>query len=450
MIKMLRVRPTRVVWLGLLFLSLFHSVSVTSAQAAPVGSSVWVVPIDSEITPATAQFVERRIEEANDAQPLALVFLINTPGGRIDAAQRISDAILQRATVPTFAVVESALSAGALIAMSTEQIAMLPGSEIGAATVINGLTGQQASEKINSAWRGIFRATAEARGRNAEVAEGMVDTRVEIPGLSTNEELVTLSAAQAVEYNIANIQARSLGDALDGFGYGGATIQRLEPTLSERVAGSLTSPLVAALLLAVGLGGILIEIFTPGFGLPGGIGALALALFFGGAFIATPAGPLDLVLLLAGVLLLAAEVLVIPGFGVAGVLGLAAIIFAIFRIFEERSISVLSYTTLFAAALLGLAFWLFPNKRFGGFLTLSTRLSSELNADLGGAHASNNLYDLVNQEGVATSDLRPAGVARFGEARVDVVTEGDFIGSGTPVRVLRVEGNRVTVRAVEV
>ena len=375
--------------MGLLFFSLLGLASAyaTAQSSAGVGSTVWVVVIDSEITPATAQFVERRIEEANEAQPLALAFLINTPGGRIDAAQRISDAILQRATMPTLAVVESALSAGALIAMSAEQVAMLPGSEIGAATVINGLTGQQASEKVNSAWRGIFRATAEARGRNTEVAEGMVDTRVEIPGLSTNEELVTLSAVQAVDFNIANIQARSLNDALDQFGYGGAVIRRLEPTLSERVAGSLTSPLVAALLLAVGIGGILIEVFTPGFGLPGGIGALALALFFGGTFIATPAGPVDLVLLLAGVLLIAAEVLVIPGFGVAGVLGIAAIIFAIFRIFEGRFVSVLSYTTLFAAALLALAFWLFPNKRFGGFLTLSTRLTSELNADLGGAKA---------------------------------------------------------------
>ena len=416
-------------------------------------NAVWVVPIEGQITPATAQLVASRIEDANDVQPLALVFLINTPGGRVDAAGDISNSILNDARVPTIAVVQDAFSAGALIAMSAQDLAILPGASIGAATAINGLTGEQASEKIQSAWRSEFRAVAQARSRNEEVAAGMVSERIEVPGLSTSEELITLTAAQAVEFNIADLQASSLQDALAQLGYSAdVPLERLEPTLTERVAGGLTNPLVAAALLAIGVLGIIIELFSPGVGLPGGIGALALLLFFSGAFIATPAGPFDLVLLLAGILLIAAEVFVIPGFGVAGILGAAAIIFSVFRIFQGNTVEVLGYTTLFGGVLLGLALWLLPNTRLGGLFTLTTRLGdsgSPQSAEPNEAKLVSDLRHLDGERGVAITDLRPAGTARFGLERVDVVTEGGYVSRSSEIEVLRVEGSRVTVREVE-
>ena len=440
----------------LAFLSAFLTVlaGLGPPSQAQNANAVWVVPIEGQITPATTQFVASRIEEANDTLPLALVFLIDTPGGRVDAAQDISDSILNAAQVPTIAVVQDAFSAGALIAMSAQDLAILPGASIGAATAINGLTGEQASEKIQSAWRSEFRSVAQARGRNEEVAAGMVSERIEVPGLSSNEELITLTAAQAVEYNIADLQASSLQDALEQLGYSAdVPIERLEPTLTERVAGGLTSPLVAAALLAIGILGIIIELFSPGVGLPGGIGALALLLFFSGAFIATPAGPFDLVVLLAGILLIAAEVFVIPGFGVAGVLGAAAIIFAVFRIFQGNTVEVLGYTTLFGGVLLGLALWLLPNTRLGGVFTLTTRLGdsdSPQSVDKPNeGKLVSDLNHLDGERGVAITDLRPAGTARFDLERVDVVTEGGYVGRGSEIEVLRVEGSRVTVREVE-
>ena len=429
-------------------------VGLSPPSYAQNANAVWVIPVEGQITPATAQFIDSRIQEANDVLPLALVFLINTPGGRVDAAQTISNDILNNVQVPTIAVVQDAFSAGAIIAMSAETVAMLPGASIGAATAINGLTGEQASEKINSAWRSEFRSVAQARGRNEDVAAGMVSESVEVPGLSTNEELITLTPAQAVEYNIANLQASSLQDALTQLGYSAdVPLERLEPTTTERIAGGLTNPLVAAALLAIGILGIIIELFTPGLGLPGGLGALALLLFFSGAFIATPAGPLDLVVLLAGILLIAAEVFVIPGFGVAGILGIGAIIFAIFRIFQGNTIEVLGYTTVFGGVLLGLALWLLPNTRLGGIFTLTTRLSDSNSPqsadDPGQAKLTSDLSYLEGERGVAITDLRPAGTARFGLERTDVVTEGGYVGRGSDIEVLRVEGSRVTVREVE-
>jgi membrane-bound serine protease (ClpP class) len=424
---------------------------LSAGQALGQGAqAVWLLPIDTEITPATAQFVSSRVERANEERPLALVFMIDTPGGQVRAMERIVESILNDARVPTIAVVENAFSAGALIAMSAEHLAMLPGSSIGAALPITiSPTGVNAvGEKLNSAMRGQFRSVAEARGRNARVAEAMVDQRIEIPGLSTSDELVTLTASQAVEHGIADVQAANLREALESFGYGGVRIERVERNLTERVATVLANPIVAAILLVLGVGGILLEAFTPGFGIPGGIGIIALALLAAGAYLATPAGTFDLVLIIVGILLIGLEVLVIPGFGVAGLLGLAAIGAAVFRIFQEDFLTVIGWAALFGAVLLGLALWLLPNLRIASPLMLTTRLSSQ--PPRAARTIPSGPYDhLLGKSGIATSDLRPAGVARIMGERVDVVTQGDFVASGQTIEVFRVEGNRVVVREIE-
>ena len=415
---------------------------------AQSNNQVWLIPIDRDITAATEQFVKSRIERANQEQPLALVFYIDTPGGSVLAAEQITDAILLDAKVPTIAVVENAISAGALITISAENVAMLPGSSIGAATAINAFTGENAGEKVNSFWRAKFRSVAEQRNRNADVAEGMVSESVEIPGLSTDTELITLTARQAVEYDIADIQADTLEDALSQLGYSNPNIVELKPNLAERLGGYLTNPFIAALLLAVGVGGLLLEALTPGFGIPGIIGALALVLLAAGLFIATPAGLIDMLLIGLGVALLIVEILILPGFGIAGILGLAALTIAIVRVFpaDYAWAYVLGYGTLFAGAILVAFFWLLPNSRLTKTFALSTRLGTPSTQT---QVAGNNYETLLGQLGVASSDLRPAGIAKIAQERLDVVSEGEFISNGSSIEVLRVEGAKIVVRQVE-
>lgn len=418
-----------------------------SAQSSLPTDAVWVIPIETEITAATASFVRTRVDRANRERPLALVFYIDTPGGQVAAMQRIVDDVLNRAEMPTLAVVRNAFSAGALIAMAAEQVAMLPGSAIGAATpiVVTPLGAQPVDEKFNSAVRGEFRSVAEARGRDPRIAEAMVDARIDIPGLATVGELLTLTAGQAVTHGIADVEASNLSDALQRFGYGGVRMERLEPNLTERVGTYLANPIVVALLLVLGVGGLVLEFFSPGFGVPGAIGLVALALLGLTAVVATPAGAIDLGLILVGIVLLAVEALLLPGFGVAGVLGLAVLAFAVFRIFQESWFTVLGTSTVFAGLLLAAMLWFLPHSRFAARLRLATRVGG------GGVLLSDatpiDRADLVDAVGVALSDLRPAGVARFGEERVDVVTRGDFIPVGSTIRVVRVEGSRVTVRS---
>jgi membrane-bound serine protease (ClpP class) len=412
---------------------------------------VWVLPIEGEITTATAQFVNSKVEQANREQPLAIVLYVDTPGGQALAAERIVNIVLNDTRVPTIAVVANAISAGAIIAMSAEQVAMLPGASIGAATAINAFTGQDAGEKVNSYWRSQFRAVAEARGRNADVAEGMVSARIEIPGLSTAEELITLSADRAVEFDIADIRASSLGDALQQLGYGDVETTRLEPNLAERLGGWLASPIIAALLLVVGIGGIIFEAVTPGFGIPGAIGVIALVLLASGLFIATPVGTVDVLLMVAALVLLLLELLVFPGFGIAGILGVAALVIAIVRIFpnDNQWAYVLGYTAIFGAVLLVGLFWFLPNSPLFKRFALMTRLDNQPGTTPLQGHNVASYDYLFGKQGVASSDLRPAGIATIEGERVDVVTEGDFISNGTPVIVMRVDGNRVVVRKVQ-
>jgi membrane-bound serine protease (ClpP class) len=438
-----------------------------ATAAAQDANAVWILPIDTEITPATAQFVSSRIDRANEVRPLAILLRIDTPGGRVDSMQRIVDAIMNEARVPVLAVVENAFSAGALIAMSAEQLAMLPGASIGAALPITVGPGgaNPVDEKFTSAVRGQFRSVAEARGRDGAVAEAMVDPAREIPGLSARGELVTLSADEAVDQNIADLVASDLPDALSAFGYGGVPTETLERNLTERLGTWLAGPIVAGVLLILGIGGLVIEFFSPGFGIPGAIGIVALALFATSAFVATPAGILDVLLILGGLLLLALEAFVIPGFGVAGVLGMAAIIAAVIRIFQDDAVTVLATTAIGGGVLLGVLLWLLPNTGLGRQLTLSERIGggnvAGAGAGAGGGGSASAPVDperaklvgdrsyLIGQTGTAMSDLRPAGVARFGDERVDVVSDGDYVAAGNRLRVLRAEGNRVVVRPLE-
>lgn len=434
--------------LSRIFMTLFGLLAF-AVPAFAQQNSVWVVPVDTEITPATAQFIVSRIEQANEERPLALLFEIDTPGGQVRAMERIVDAILTRSEVPTLAVVRNAYSAGALVAMSAERLAMLPGSAIGAAmpVAVSPVGVSPVDAKTTSALRGAFRSVAEARGRNPLLAEAMVDMNIDVPGLAVSGELLTLTAQQAVENDIADIQANNLQDALAQFGYGGAPLTFIEPTLTERAAGWLSTPIVAALLLVVGIGGLLIELFTPGFGVPGALGILALALLGITAVLGTPASSFDLVLLVVGVILIMLEIFVLQGTFVAGLLGAAAILTSLVRIFQDDAVAVLGWSALFGSAVLILLLWLFPRGKLGSAFMLRTTLAA------GGGTVSMepgvDLASLVGLEGVTTSDLRPAGVARINGERIDVISQGDFIPTGSLVQVRSVEGNRVVVRLLE-
>jgi membrane-bound serine protease (ClpP class) len=430
-------------------LTLLLVVALASAAGAQE-HVVYRIPITGTIENGLAPYVARALREARESKAAAAVLDIDTPGGRVDAAQRIVDAV-RGADVPVYAFVNPrALSAGALVALAADSIFMRPGGVIGAATPVDG-EGTRAPEKYVSAMRAEFRALAEERGLDPRVAEAMVDESVGVPGIVPSGRLATLSTAEALKLGYAAAQAETQSVLLDRIGLSGATVVTPEINWAEQLVRFVTNPLVAPLLLSLGMLGIVVELKTGGFGAAGLVGFTSLALFFGSSYLVGLAGWEEVLLLAGGVIALAVEVFLLPGFGLAGVLGIglfgAAIVLSMTGTAATLSDFSRALAVLGASAVITIAViyaWVrhLPNStRLTGLL-----LRDDLRAG-GGFISAPMREDLIGREGVAMTDLRPSGTALVGEERVDVVTEGEFIAQGSPLRVLRSEGYRLVVRA---
>jgi membrane-bound serine protease (ClpP class) len=427
-----------------LTLALLALPSAASAQA-PL---VYRLDVTGTVENGLAPYIARGIREAEAAGATAVYLNIDTPGGRIDAAERISDAV-RGAAIPVYAFVNPrAFSAGALIAISANAVYMRPGAVMGAATPVDG-EGTKASEKMVSAMRAEFRAVAEQRGLDPRIAEAMVDERVAVPGLTEEGRLLTLTTGEAVRVGYAKGSAAGESALLDAVGLAGAQVVTVEPNWAELVVRFLTNPLVAPLLLSLGVLGLVFEIKTGAFGLGGLLSLASLGLFFGSSFVVGLAGWEEILLLGLGLLALAVEVFVLPGFGVAGVLGIVAIGVSIVMAMIgaapsggdiARALAVLGASLVITAAV---AFaWLrhLPSSgRFKGLLLRGSMPQSD-------GYISAPASELVGRDGVALTDLRPAGTAQIGSERVDVVTEGEYVPQGSAVRVIRSEGYRHVVR----
>ncbi|MEB2340238.1 MAG: hypothetical protein OZ918_16665 [Nitrospirales bacterium] len=419
---------------------------------------VYVIPVEGVIDLGLAPFIERVLTEATQAHAAAVVLDIDTFGGRVDAAVLIRDALL-RAKVKTVAFVNRrAISAGALICLAAETIVMAGGGTIGAATPVQiGLPGgpaQPVEEKTVSYMRKEFRATAESRKRPPLLAEAMVDADVEIPGVIEKGKLLTLTTDEALQHKLADVRAETLDALLTALNLPDVEVRRMSETWAESLVRVLTHPIVSSLLMALGVLGLIVEIQTPGFGVPGGFGVVCLALFLWGHWLVQLAGWEELLLIAGGLLLLAIEMFVTPGFGILGALGIAALLGglglslvgtgATWEVVLAALGQVLGALLLAIVAALALLRAV-PRLPFGRRLVLETGLQAEA----GYASAPEADRRWLGKRGVAASTLRPAGIAHFDHERVDVVADGEYIEPGDPIEVLRVEGNRIVVRRIE-
>lgn len=431
-------------------------------EASPTGGAgekVILVKVTEDIEMGLPTYIERAIEAEPDA--VALILEINTPGGRVDAATLIRDTLLEvPGTMRTVAFIHPrAASAGAFISLACDHIFISDGGTIGAATPIDisGGEAEAVDEKFVSYFRAEMAATARAKGRRGDIAEAMVDRDVEIEGITQAGKLLTLDAAGALRNGIADGKANSIEEVLEKLALSKATVKNYSLNWAERLAQILTSPILSGILMSIGMLGILIELYQPGFGLPGIVGIACLVIFFSGHLVVHLAGWEEVMVFVLGVALVIVEIYVTPGFGVAGVVGVLLILVslvlslnslpidvsldtgmlsrALFRVL----VSLIAVVLLFATALTVL-----PKTRLKSFLVLQTAVDGTC---AGGPEGDVVLeHARVGASGMAETYLRPAGIARFGERRVDVMTEGDFIERGERVVVMRVEGNRVIVR----
>ncbi len=436
-----------------LAVALASTLGVLTLQGLSQGPGpVYLVPVTGTIELGIAPFIERSLEEAAAAGAAAVILDLDTPGGRVDAAERISDAV-RDSEVPVYAFVNRrAFSAGALIALSTQRVYMRPGSVMGAATPVDG-SGTKAPEKIVSAMRSEMRALAEARGLDPAVAEAMVDEDVAIEGVVEKGKLLTLTTEEAVRLGYA-AEVEDLDGLLGTLDQRSAPVVSMSVNWAERMVRFFSNPIVAPFLLSLGFLGLIVEIKSPGFGIAGVAGLIALTLFFGSHLIVGLAGLEDILVFGAGLILLGVEFFIIPGFGLFGVLGGVAVLGGVFMALLgglpttpdfTRAGMVLTTSILIVLISAWVILRSLPGNsrlaRSGVFLL--TRTDRDV-----GFESAPHRTDLVGREGKAITDLRPSGTGLFGDERVDVVSEAEWIPSGSVIRVVSAEGYRHVVRVV--
>jgi membrane-bound serine protease (ClpP class) len=517
-------------------------------ENAGEGPYIVICPIVTEqgtmIDDGILVLVNRAISVARGAE--AIIFIIDTPGGRLDSAIEITKSIME-APCKTIAYVKGmgAISAGAIISYSCDEIVMAPASTIGASQVVQmpvmpGMGEvQPAGEKETSFLRSKIAALGEEKGHNPYLGMAMVDKDIElvaIPrgdgtfdvyatnvgqtggkgsgaaalgeilekigestqidlgplkefveslGRSDNSEptkgeqavqaaiesglegahivvgpdkLLTLTPDEAIKYRLAKVEYRTLDNLLRGEGLDEFRRVELELTWSEELFRWLTSPTVAGILLMLGVGGLYVEIRTPGFGLPGIVGIAALALFFGSRSVIGLSDWIDLLLVLVGLILIAIEAFVLPGFGIAGVAGILSLLAGLYLSFTFSDFSFSDYswnvdrlqdagktvtlTTVGLVVMTVITWKVFPHTPLYGRLILSDAQDAAQGYSV---QSDGDRTSAIGLRGVATSMLRPAGRGRFGGKTLQVVSRAEFIEDGTPITIVEVEGNRYVV-----
>nr|WP_309241918.1 nodulation protein NfeD [Brevibacillus daliensis] len=415
----------------------------TSNKVNAAGKLAVYIPIEHDIEQGLESFLTRAFQEAEDQRADIVILDINTPGGTVDAAMNIGT-LIRSAPMHVVAYINSkAFSAGTYIALNADEIIMEPGSSIGAAAPINS-QGNAAPIKITSAWAQQMEEAAKLNGRDPKYARAMVVIDEDIPGIKKRGEILSLGSTEAEKVGYADKIVTSKTELFQHLGITEASIQQINPTLSEKIARFVTNPVVLSILLLAGLLGIVIELFAPGFGVGGIIGLLAFTLYFFGHFVAGFADWLDIGLFIVGIIFLVMEIF-LPG-GIVGVLGFISM---------GSGLVLAAYDTKQGIASLGIAAVItivvafFLVKYFGMRGTWSKFvLQDEQNKETGYIAPKDQTH-LVGEVGTALTPLRPAGVIEVKGQRIDAVTLGGFVAPGVKIEVVQVEGTRVVVQEIK-
>ncbi|WP_188206197.1 NfeD family protein [Alkalibacillus aidingensis] len=405
---------------------------------------VYVVPVEDEVERGLVAFMERSIREAEENFADYIIFEIDTPGGRVDSANEIAG-LLNNLTIPSVSYVKSqALSAGSYIALMTDEIYMGTGATMGASGVITG-DGNAADSKAQSAWVSAMVAAAERNDRDPIYARAMADDSIDLSEYGAGpDSFLTLSPSQAYEVGYAEGVVNSRDEVLEQLGVENPQIVETSPTFSENIARFVTSPVVIPILLSVASIGLIVELYSPGFGIPGIMGVSSLLLFFYGHLIAGFAGYESMILLLVGLICIILEIF-FPS-GILGVIGGGAILGAM--VISGADMGHMAFSigiSLLVAIILAIILFrkLDTNRGIFKLLVLRDQTSTEL-----GYVSNENRTDLIGKRGKALTFLRPSGAAVFDNERLDVVSEGAFINRDQPVEIVKVEGSRIVVREV--
>ncbi|MDD1503418.1 nodulation protein NfeD [Lysinibacillus sp. CNPSo 3705] len=430
-------------YLIVIWMTFLLALPLTSAFAS---SKVYHIPIHNEVERGLHAFLERAFKEAEENYAEAIILDIHTPGGFVNAAGDI--AMLMDATdIRKIAYInKDAHSAGAFLALHADEIYMVPNGTIGAAAVIDS-AGNAADLKAHSAWVAQMEAAAESKNNRKPIyARAMADASVDLPDFRAGKgKLLTLSASEAEKVGYSNGTVSNFQDLLKATQLNGSDIIPVEPTFAEKLARFITNPIIVPILLSIASLGLVVELYSPGFGVPGIMGLSALGLFFFGHMVAGFAGYETLLLFIVGLALVVAEFFV-PG-GIVGILGGVLILLSLILAGANMMQMLVAIFIALVVAIIGMVILM---KFFGKKLHVLNKLVLMDATTTEEGYVSNvNRTELLGKVGTTVTPLRPAGTMLFGSERIDVVSEGGYVDAGKHVEVIKVEGSRIVVRQTE-
>ncbi|KAF5036931.1 hypothetical protein SDC9_30343 [bioreactor metagenome] len=417
---------------------------------------IFVIPVKGEISKATERTLSKGLQQADEKGYDFVIVQLNTYGGAVASADSMRSALL-RFPVPVAAFIDNqAVSAGALISIACDSIYMTTGSTIGAATVVN-QNGEPMPDKYQSFMRAMMRSTAQANGRDPKIAEAMVDPTI-VASSTGDDSLKVLSFTmeEAIENNYCEGFAEKIQDVAtlltNGDNY---ILEEMEISFTDEVISFLLSPVIQGLLLMVIIGGLYFELQSPGIGFPSAAAVIAALLYFAPLYLEGLAENWEILLFAAGILLIIAEIFIIPGFGIAGISGITLTILAlVFAMIDNNLfyfkgnlnfiviVKPLSIVMVSALSSLVVSIWLagrvFPGKSFS-HLALRTKLDSS-KGYIGVEDINNNL---IGKVGIAASSLRPAGKIEIEGKWYDATIEFGMADKGEELVVTKFEGGRV-------
>ncbi|NJL14385.1 MAG: nodulation protein NfeD [Microscillaceae bacterium] len=428
----------------------------TKAQVREDQPTVMVLKIREEIDPRMARYVNLAFDEAEKIKADYIIIDMNTFGGRVDNADQIAARILG-AKVPVWVFINhNAASAGAWISIACDSIYMVGGASLGAATVVNG-EGKEAPDKYQSYMRSKMRATAAVNGRDPKIAEAMVDPRTEIPGVIEKGKVLTFTTEEAIQNGYCEAKVVSIAAILKRNQVKGYRLVPFQLSTTEQIIALFLNPVVSSLLLLVIIGGIYFELQTPGIGFPIVASLIAATLYFTPYYLNGLAENWELLVFILGVLLLGAEVFVLPGFGIAGVAGMILTFGALLLMMLNNQGFDFTYvpTWAFYQATLVIAFGVIGSALVIIF-ALPRLLSSERFKNISlqdvqtGKRATSNFYTepMLGKTGISHTVLRPSGKVLIEGQIYDAYSQGDFIEEGQPIKVISQEGTSLRVKSV--
>lgn len=434
---------------------LFALVLIAQEKEKPL---VLHLKINDVIDPRTNRYSELGLEKAIELDADYVILELDTYGGALNDADDIRTRILNFDRPIYTYINKDAASAGALISIACDSIYMAKGSSIGAATVVT-QDGAAAPDKYQSYMRSIMRSTAEAKGRNPRMAEAMVDEDIDLDSIATEGKILTLSTSEAIKYGFCEAEVSSIDDIMKRSGVDDYELQEYKLGATEKIIALFLNPFVSGILILIIVGGIYFELQTPGVGFPILASLIAIILYFVPNYLNGLAENWEILMFAIGIILIAVEVFVIPGFGVAGVLGLICTIGSLVLVMLNNDMFdfsfvggdeiFISFATVIAG-LMGAIVVMF----FGGARLLNSNVFKRIalqdvqDTEQGFTSTFYKEKSMIGQKGKAYTRLRPSGKIEIEGVIYDAFTRGNFIDEGVEVEVISDEGTSLKVKEV--